>query len=93
MSDEPKRPKKRVRAWIGWALIALFVLVYPLSRGPVLRYCDARSDLPTIYEPVMRLCELWQPICDLKDWYNGLWGARYDRDPATHFRRRILYPD
>ncbi|HEV8066241.1 MAG TPA: hypothetical protein VGP76_00800 [Planctomycetaceae bacterium] len=90
MSDEPK---KRSRAWIWWAAIALFSLAYPLSMGPVLRHCDPHSGLPMIYEPIMRLCELWQPVCDLKDWYTELWGVRYDRDPATRFRRRILYPD
>jgi hypothetical protein len=31
MSDEPT---KHSRAWIGWALVAVFVL-YPLSVGPV----------------------------------------------------------
>ncbi len=33
MSDEPKR---RSRAWIGWAFVLLLVVVYPLSEGPAI---------------------------------------------------------
>jgi hypothetical protein len=90
MSDEPKH---KPRVWIGWAALAWLLLAYPLSMGPVLRSCDLRSHVPRIYEPVALFCELWQPLCDLKDWYNKLWGVGYDRDPATNVRRRIRYPE
>jgi hypothetical protein len=51
MSDEPK---KRSRSWVGWALLAAFVL-YPLSVGPALWMVfktDDDSAAKQIYEAV-----------------------------------------
>ena len=43
MSDEPK---KRSRAGIGWTLVVILLLAYPLSMPPVLRWAFNRGDLP-----------------------------------------------
>jgi hypothetical protein len=53
MSDEPK---KRSRAGIGWALVAIFVL-YPLSMGPVLDFAgpipgNRRMRVQALYSPI-----------------------------------------
>ena len=74
MSDEPK---KRSRAWTGWVAIAMLLLAYPLSMGPVLTYCDLCFGVLRIYEPIEQCCRWWEPLGDLKDWYTGLWGVIY----------------
>jgi hypothetical protein len=33
-------PKKRSRAWIGWAVAALLLLAYAISIGPACRWAD-----------------------------------------------------
>jgi len=59
MSDEPK---KRSRAWIGWALLTLFS-AYPLSFGPAFRLCTksdsdwVRIPFGVAYTPLIWVCE------------------------------------
>jgi hypothetical protein len=52
MSDEPK---KRSRAWIGWAALGLFV-GYPLSGGPLV-FMDAAG-----YRPSQAIMVLYWPL-------------------------------
>jgi hypothetical protein len=89
MSDEPK--KRRSWAWTTLALL-LLLMAYPLSMGPALRYSsDFRSVFwGGFYEPVAQLSETWRPLENLKDWYMGLWGVGYDRNPATGVRRLTM---
>jgi hypothetical protein len=62
MSDEHE---KHTRAWLLWALIALVVLAYPLSLGPVGSrvllstgdFNEAPQKLSGIYAPVGWLCK------------------------------------
>jgi hypothetical protein len=73
MSDEPK---KRSRAWIGWAAFVLLVL-YPLSVGPALKWTS--DDLSTwriiapVYDPLFRLGERFDCIGDALNWYLPWW--------------------
>jgi hypothetical protein len=73
MSDEPK---KRSRARIGWALLALFVL-YPLSIGPATLFChrahigDAWLAIP--YGPIKWAMDSNQSIDSAFRAYVGLW--------------------
>jgi hypothetical protein len=76
--------KKRSRVWSGWVAIALLLVAYPLSIGPILRYCDLGSGVLLIYEPIEQCCRWWEPLGDLKDWYTGLWGVLYRSDRATN---------
>ena len=81
MSDEPKR---RSRAWIGWALIAA-ILLYPLSMGPAFRWAsgDPIADPMAHFERVERLGTAYAPIVWLNQhfewassatkWYMALW--------------------
>jgi hypothetical protein len=68
MSDEPK---KQSWAWISW--VAVMLVAYPLSMGPVLRYAK-RTDVPlAVYEPRLRLCDACSPLDAVKDRYMRLW--------------------
>jgi hypothetical protein len=75
MSDERK---KRSRAWIGWTLIALFV-VYPLSMGPV-GWISNRNQSWRIfnaaYAPLIWLCESSEPISRGINWYLDFWRSQ-----------------
>jgi len=75
MSDEPK---KRSRAWIGWALLAALVL-YPLLEGPALLLClyvgtgPAEDAYRSVYAPIL-WARLHSPILDrAATWYDSLW--------------------
>jgi hypothetical protein len=75
MSDEPK---KRSRAWIWWALIAVVLLAYLLAMGPVssrafLLSGDAKNALSGIYAPVGWLCEHSAFARDVVGWYVAWW--------------------
>jgi hypothetical protein len=71
MSDEPK---KRSRAWIGWAAVALFVL-YLLSWGPAAlvdsRVATHQSHrvFDTIYAPVEWARAKSQTVDRWASWY------------------------
>ncbi|HEV3302430.1 MAG TPA: hypothetical protein VG055_22435 [Planctomycetaceae bacterium] len=73
MSDEPK---KRTRAWIWWAAVALLLLAYPLSAGPVGR-CVLKSSNPqakwqtlrTVYAPIFWLRRHSGSAQPVIDWY------------------------
>jgi hypothetical protein len=56
--------------------------------GPALKYSDAEGPVWDTYYPLVRFCELWQPLEALKDGYNSLWNVAYDRDPKTGMRSR-----
>ena len=77
MSDEPK---KRSRAWIGWALIALLVL-YILAAGPGLWVCDRLQServihtYDAIYAPLDWACDQNEFIGGVMAWYRGRWLA------------------
>jgi hypothetical protein len=75
MSDEPK---KRLRAWMWWAVLALLV-VYPLSLGPAGRFC-AGSDsqwaftvFRIVYAPIDLVRFLIPPVDDACSWYMNVW--------------------
>ncbi|HEV8000699.1 MAG TPA: hypothetical protein VGP63_12520 [Planctomycetaceae bacterium] len=76
MSDEPK--KRRSWGWIGWALVAAFVL-YPLSFGPaawIFRETDSpevADTIITIYAPLQRFCGLSKSATAALNWYMVLW--------------------
>jgi hypothetical protein len=81
MSDESK---KRSRGWIGWALVSLLALGYPLSYGPAFRFAmDSRDagahahTLSTIYAPIGWLCTRFKPARTVTLWYLGLWIRRH----------------
>jgi hypothetical protein len=90
MSDDSK---KQSRAWSGWVAIALLLLAYPLSMGPVLKCCDFGSGVLKIYEPIEQCCRWWEPLGDLKDRYTRLWGVIYRSNPATIDRDMIRFSD
>jgi hypothetical protein len=76
MSDEPK---KRSRAWIGWAPLAAFVL-YPLSIGPadcVLGRCSGHprisAGLLAAYYPISCICGKSATLTALLGDYLVLW--------------------
>ena len=75
MSEEPRR--RRSREWIGWALLAAFVL-YPLSVGPVYRILLVRDvDLDTlnrVYAPVWWVWHSSDSAYQLINWSMRLWG-------------------
>ena len=79
MSDEPK---KRSRAWIGWALLAVFVL-YPLSVGPV-NWLYQHSDKDTriyraarvVHAPIDYLTNHSKTAYDVVSWYVSFWSRR-----------------
>ncbi len=78
MSDEPK---KRSRAGIGWTLVVILLLAYPLSMPPVLRWAFNRGDLPrpvyNFYKPAMWVASL--PVLkNVMSWYSSLWGMGWD---------------
>jgi hypothetical protein len=72
MSDEPK---KRSRVWIGWVLLAVFVL-YPLSIGPAFwivgKHPESIEVWRSVYTPIIWACE----SKTLRGWVNrylSLW--------------------
>jgi hypothetical protein len=69
MSD---KPKKRSRAWIGWALIAALVL-YPLSIGPVTRLVLLTNSDGEWLSTITRRCYAQQSGQRLPDRYFGIW--------------------
>ena len=78
MSDEPK---KRSRAWVWWALVALVVL-YPLSVGPVnWLYQHSEGEWPhrihraarLVYFPIDYLTDHSQTAFDIVAWYVSFW--------------------
>jgi hypothetical protein len=74
MSDEPKR---RPRAWIGWAVAALIVL-YPLSIGPILGYRIHRIHyriFRTLYSPIMEAAQKNLQCREALQRYLRLWGV------------------
>jgi hypothetical protein len=83
MSDEPK---KRSRAWIGWALLAVLV-VYPLSAGPVtLSLYRAKIDdrvLGTPYAPIKWVMNNNDTFRRVFLTYLGLW-VRHPLNPEAH---------
>jgi hypothetical protein len=89
MSEE----NRKSRAWLGWVTVWLLLLAYPLSMGPVLKYGNLSSGIGRVYEPVGQFCEALRPLRAVKDWYTGLWGVEYDRDPKTNMRRITRWPD
>jgi hypothetical protein len=72
MSDEPK---KRSRGWIGWALLAMFVL-YPLSFGALVRFREYNPlSLKTtcaIYAPLDWAADHCEPFERGLEWYARL---------------------
>ena len=62
MSDEPK---KRSRAWIGWAAFLLFVL-YPLSIGPA-AWFDDRIDHAEAAWTSRIFEQVYWPLCCTAD--------------------------
>jgi hypothetical protein len=79
MSDEPKKRSRGL--WI-WCAIAVILLAYPLSMGPVIRYFHSRV-IWDAYDPLVRICDACGPLEYLKRSYNDLWGVAYSRDPKT----------
>ena len=75
MSDEPK---KRSRAWIWWTLLVVFVLLYPLSVGPM-AWLESHDWIPSIvmdvYEP------LWHVPIDRHPWD---WLSRWEMFWRNH---------
>jgi hypothetical protein len=73
MSDEPK---KRSRAWIGWALLAAMVL-YPLSLGPVCWLAPQSSDetINKVYAPIDWLRSRSETVDNAVVWYTRLLGV------------------
>jgi hypothetical protein len=75
MRDEPK---KRSWGWIGWAVLALFV-VYPLSVGPSLWMLSHVKDgrltksYEIVYAPLELVCASSEELTDVLGWYEGLW--------------------
>jgi hypothetical protein len=79
MSDEPK---KRSRAWIWWALLALLVL-YPLSLGPAFAIADwivITNPEPRFYYAIVYIyAPLWwvgdysESARDAREWYIDWW--------------------
>jgi|HubBroStandDraft_6_1064221.scaffolds.fasta_scaffold182539_4 hypothetical protein len=78
MSDEPN---KRSRDWL-WEIVGVLLLAYPLSMGPALKYGKFYW-VPSVYQPLDRFYESWQPVWDLKERYNRLWGVHITRHPIT----------
>ncbi|HEV3298854.1 MAG TPA: hypothetical protein VG055_04410 [Planctomycetaceae bacterium] len=72
MSDEPK--KRGSWGWIGWALLAVFVL-YPLSMGPAWRIAPGSDFNVTMYSPVFWASRYCRPMGDAASQYLRLWGA------------------
>jgi hypothetical protein len=74
MSDAPK---KRSRAWIGWALVAVFVL-YPLSIGPAYWWAsrDRWETLDTMYAPLNWLAIHFECVRDAMGWYVSRFNLR-----------------
>jgi hypothetical protein len=77
MSDEPKR--QRSWGWVGWALVALFVL-YPLSIGPadcILGRCSPDSEISAgllaAYYPVSSICGKSATLTTLLGHYLVVW--------------------
>jgi hypothetical protein len=56
MSDEPE---ERPRAWIGWALVFLMILAYPLWLGPSAWWAKVTNtgidDHHSVYAPIFWL--------------------------------------
>jgi hypothetical protein len=80
MSDEPKK-RPRAWGWIGWAMIAILLLAYPLSMPPVMRWGFDRGELPRpvykLYKPVMWVASL--PVLKgMMSWYSSFWGVGWD---------------
>jgi hypothetical protein len=68
MSDEPK---KRSRAWIGWALFTLLVL-YPLSAGPawwIADHFECWEPVWIAYLPATWSLSKVPPLFDAFIWY------------------------
>ncbi|HEV3301894.1 MAG TPA: hypothetical protein VG055_19725 [Planctomycetaceae bacterium] len=68
MGDEPR---KRSRAWIGWILLAVFV-VYPLSAGPALWIADRFECWDAVYcayFPLVWPLSHFPPLFDVLIWY------------------------
>jgi capsule polysaccharide export protein KpsC/LpsZ len=73
MSDEPK---KRTRPWVLWTLIAVVLLVYPLSMGPASHYAINSNDpiagidrMETVYAPIFWLRRHSELVKAAVDWY------------------------
>jgi hypothetical protein len=73
MSDEPK---KRSRAWIGWALVVL----YPLSIGPadcIVGRCSGHpwisAGLLAAYYPISSICAKSATLTTMLGHYLVLW--------------------
>jgi hypothetical protein len=67
MSDEPR---KGSLAWIGWALLAVFVL-YPLSMGPVCWFAPESSErtIEKVYAPIDWLRWRSETVDNAVVWY------------------------
>ncbi|HET6328531.1 MAG TPA: hypothetical protein VFG04_27860 [Planctomycetaceae bacterium] len=72
MSDEPR---KWSRKGTLWAAIAVLVLAYPLSAGPILWYMDAR--FYSLYEPLFWMAEHSRIFGTAFFWYMSLWGHHF----------------
>jgi hypothetical protein len=60
MSDEPK---KRSRAWIGWALVVALVL-YPLSMGPALWVATKIAEERDDHQIVSSVFRFYEPLLE-----------------------------
>jgi hypothetical protein len=74
MSDEPK---KRSRAWIGWAAVVLFLL-YPLSIGPAIwlvgeAFPERAQTWENVYAPIFWGCNYSDTLSDLLNSYIVWW--------------------
>jgi|HubBroStandDraft_4_1064222.scaffolds.fasta_scaffold207995_3 hypothetical protein len=77
MSDEPK---KRSRAWMGWAAIGFLLLAYPFSVGPALRFAffsgNRRANLDAVYKayaPIWWLRQHSDTARAVIDRYKSFW--------------------
>jgi hypothetical protein len=76
MSDEPK---KRSRAWIGWASALSFLVIYVLSVGPM-GWLWTRGYIPyrlfyVLYAPLDWAYVHSNAVRRVADWYYYVWGG------------------
>jgi hypothetical protein len=65
--------------WILWSVIGL-LLAYPLSTGPVLKFCISKGRPPPVivalYTPLETLYNKSSAAHKFFDWYFHLWGIK-----------------